>query len=328
MNDSDKNLLKLIAASLATGVGGHALFRSILAPKKVFNEKKDLYTPSGSPVYVDMAPDEAARFEELTGMKSANVKVAELNKEAEDDYSWLTKVLAAGGGAYAGWSILDKVLDTIRKRKLDNELSQAQSDLGALYATKPIKGVKDLPTNKKIGALQEFMDGSYEFWKAAHYAPSFELALKEAGLTPAISASKMEIGDKEEVSEEDFNKAGVKDPNLKAIIAKAHRIRKGKKAKSEGKSDSKSDKTAGIIDSIGSVAATPVTAPIKSMAGYGLKSIAPVLAAIALISAYGAYQNHKGVAGDRRDLKAVRNEARQAEDRPYIELKPRVVSPE
>jgi hypothetical protein len=324
MNDSDKNLLKLIAASIATGAGGHALFRSILAPKKVFNEKKDLYTPSGSPVYVDMSPEEASRFEELTGMKSANVKLAELNKAAEDDYSWLTKALAAGGGAYAGWSILDKVLDTIRKRKLDGELAQAQNDLGALYATKPIKGVKDLPANKKIGALQEFMDGSYEFWKAAHYAPNFELALKEAGLAPAISASKMEIGDKEEVSEEDFNKAGVKDPNLKALITKAHRIRKGKK----DKKDTKSDKTAGIIDSIGSVAATPVTAPIKSMAGYGLKSIAPVLAAIALISAYGAYQNHKGVAGDRRDLKAVRNEARQAEDRPYIELKPRVVSPE
>jgi hypothetical protein len=105
------------------------------------------------------------------------------------------------------------------------------------------------------------------------------------------------------------------------MITKAHRLRKGKKTESK-------EKTAGVLDSIGSIAATPITAPAKSLAGYGVKSVAPILAAIALISAYGAYSKHKGVAGERRDIKAIRTEARNAEDRPYIELRPRVASPE
>lgn len=322
MNEHNKNLLKLLAASLVAGAGGNAAFRSVLAPKPVFNPKKDLYTPGGTPVYVDMSPEEAARFEELTGVKSATVKTAELKKQADDDYSWLTKALVGGGGAMVGWNLLDRVLDNIRKRKLDGQLEQAQNDLSALYATKPIKGLKASPENKKIGALQNYMDGAYEFWKSAHYAPKFEQGLKEANILPAISAAKMSVGDKDEdPSEADFAKAGIKDQNLKQLITKAHRLRKGKKK-------SESEKTAGILDTIGSAAATPITAPAMSMAGYGVKSVAPILAAIALISAYGAYNKHKGVAGDRRDIKAIRTEARNAEDRPYIELKPRVASPE
>lgn len=180
---TDKNdLLKILASSILLGGGANAAFRSLAPGKKPFDPKRDIPSPeSGAiPVYVDMTPDEAARYQELTGLDPVAGKTA-----SETDYNWLTKALVGGGGMYAGWSILDKVLDKLRKRKLDTQLEEAQNELGSLYSAKPLNTVGALPTHKKLGSLQKYMDSSFHMWKTAHNG-NIKPMLKEAGIIDNI----------------------------------------------------------------------------------------------------------------------------------------------
>lgn len=253
-NSSD--LLKLLATSMLLGGGANAAFRAFTPKKKTFDAPRDTSSPEAGaiPVYVDMTPEEAAQYEALTGIKATQTKQA-----GDHDYNWLSKALVGGAGAYAGWNIIDKILDNIRKRQLDAKLEETQNELANLYAAKPIKNMNELPSTKKIAALHRYMDCSYEVWKTAM--------------------------------------AGNTMPMLKE---------------------------AGILDSIGETVATPIVEPAKSLAGYSVKSIAPILAAIALLAGYSAYNKQSPVAGNRPELKAIRQESIGEHPRPYIELQPRV----
>lgn len=176
---TDKNdLLKILASSILLGGGANAAFRALAPGKKPFDAKRDIPGEGAGaiPVYVDMTPDEAARYQELTGLGPVAGKTA-----SETDYNWLTKALVGGGGMYAGWTILDKVLDKLRKRKLDTQLEEAQTELGSLYSAKPLSGIGAMPTHKKLGSLQKYMDSSFQVWKTAHDG-NLKPMLKDAGL--------------------------------------------------------------------------------------------------------------------------------------------------
>jgi hypothetical protein len=258
-NTNTSDLLKLLATSMLVGGGANAAFRAFTPNKKVFDPERDTSSPEAGalPVYVDMTPEEAQRYEELTGLKATHTKSA-----ADTDYNWLSKALVGGGGAVIGWSVIDKILDNMRKRQLNTKLEEAQSELANLYAAKPIKHIGELPSSKKIASLHEFMDCSYEVWKTA-MAGNTQSMLKEAG----------------------------------------------------------------VLDSIGEAVATPIVAPAKSLAGYSIKSVAPILAAIALLAGYSAYNKQAPVAGKRPELSAIRRESIGDTPRPYVELQPRIREP-
>ena len=83
-------------------------------------------------------------------------------------------------------------------------------------------------------------------------------------------------------------------------------------------------KTAGVVDSVLGGPASLIMDPLKGTAKSSLKTIAPLIAAIMLYSAYNTYSGNIGSAGKRNDLAAIKSETRKTQPRPYIELVPRV----
>ncbi len=266
-DDHNAQLLKLLATSMLLGGGANALFKTLGPGKKPFNPQRDIPSvDAGSmPVYVDVTPEQAGRYEHLTGLKAAAyTKTADQGP----DYNWLTKSLVGGAGAATGWSVVNQVLAKIRKRNLDKQLSDAQSELAGLYGAKPTTDVGVTPDYKKLGSLHEAMDVAYTLFQAR----------SNTKLAGEIKTAALQL-----------------------------------------------EKNAGIIDSVGEAVAAPITAPVRSVGSYTVKSMAPILAAIALMAGYSAYNRQAPVAGKRRDLSAIARESRDSDPKPYVELRPRVV---
>ena len=167
-------------------------FSSRKGSKRTIDIDKD-YGAAGSgsiPVYVDMDPEQAARYESLTGKKVASHVPDETLHKLAGDLNWLAKGAIGLGGGYVGYKVFQKIVDTMKQRDMDRKLEDAKAELADLYTT----SIDDelgapLPGAKKLAYLANVIDGCFDLYE--NRAESFREIVKlekTAGIVGDISS--------------------------------------------------------------------------------------------------------------------------------------------
>lgn len=175
---ANSELLSTLGIGLAGGAGAAAIYKllNILKNRKSSGRVVDMDRDYGSPglgaipVYVDMTPEEAAKYESITGKKVAAytprdtlVKLAYTGKIASD-YNWLAHGAVGTLGGYVGYKVIKSLIDSINKRNQNRRMEDVKKELADLYAASALddKNAEQLPTVKKLGALKNILDAGYE----------------------------------------------------------------------------------------------------------------------------------------------------------------------